>query len=67
MSVPEISEADVERFNRAVKDVKPGELAKSPALQRLVEDVQGLSREPADPADGPVGYNRIHNRHNRGR
>lgn len=50
----------VDRLARvAIQDVNPDEV-KSPALQRLIRDIQ--EETPA-----PSAYNRMHNRHNRGR
>ena len=50
----------VDRLARvAIKDINPDEV-KSPALKRLIHDIQ--EETPA-----PCAYNRMHNRHNRGR
>ncbi|MYC83216.1 MAG: hypothetical protein F4X19_14150 [Acidobacteria bacterium] len=50
----------VDRLARvAIQDINPDEV-KSPALQRLIHDIQ--EETPA-----PSAYNRMHNRHNRGR
>ena len=43
----------------AIQDINPNEV-KSPALKRLIQDIQ--EETPA-----PSAYNRLHNRHNRGR
>lgn len=45
---------------RAIIEVDPAAV-KSPALRRLIEEVRHGEESPA------TGYNRIHNRHNRGR
>jgi hypothetical protein len=50
----------VDRLARvAIKDIDPDEV-NSPALKRLIQDIQ--EETPA-----PSAYNRVHNRHNRGR
>ena len=50
----------VDRLARfAIQDIDPDEV-KSPALRRLIHDIQ--EETPA-----PCAYNRMHNRHNRGR
>ena len=48
---------------RAIQDIDPSEIG-SPALKRLIQDVRG---EPEGAAAMPSAYNRMHNRHNRGR
>ena len=45
----------------AVLDVDPNEVA-SPALKRLIQDIQEET-----PIPSVTAYNRMHNRHNRGR
>ena len=50
----------VEQLARvAIEDINPSEV-KSPALKRLIQDIQEETPEPS-------AYNRMHNRHNRGR
>ncbi len=39
---------------------------KSPVLQRIIKEVEDERRLPGDPRN-VQNYNRIHNRHNRGR
>ena len=52
--------AAVDRLARlAIEDINPNQV-KSPALKRLIQDIQ--EETPA-----PSAYNRMHNRHNRGR
>lgn len=58
----EIDHATVDRIARqAIEDVNPDDID-SPALRRLLKDV----RDGSDQEMHQV-YNRIHNRHNRGR
>ena len=55
-----LDSSTVEQLARvAIKDIGPDEV-KSPALKRLIQDIQ--EETPA-----PSAYNRVHNRHNRGR
>lgn len=55
-----LDSATVEEIARdAILDINPDEV-ESPALQRLIRDIQ--EETPA-----PSAYNRMHNRHNRGR
>jgi hypothetical protein len=60
----EIDIETVERIARlAIEDVSPQDVD-SPALKRLLEDIQDQgSGRPVS----PQLYNRMHNRHNRGR
>ena len=48
---------------RAILDIEPDKV-NSPALRRLVQDIQ---RQSQDDASSASAYNRMHNRHNRGR
>ena len=48
---------------RAIQDINP-ENVQSAALKRLIQDIQQQSRETTL---GASAYNRMHNRHNRGR
>ena len=58
----EIDHATVDRIARqALEDVNPDDID-SPALRRLLKDVRDGSDQ-----EMPQLYNRIHNRHNRGR
>lgn len=51
---------DVDQLAKeAILDINPEEV-KSPALKRLIQDV-------LDDTPTMTGYNRMHNRHNRGR
>ncbi len=60
----EIDRATVDRIARqAIEDVSPEDID-SPALRRLIEDVQDQSTQATAPLQL---YNRMHNRHNRGR
>lgn len=47
----------------AIQDIDPGAI-KSPALRRLIEDIREQTDSDTSP---PQAYNRVHNRHNRGR
>jgi hypothetical protein len=60
----ELDQATVDRIARqAIEDVSPDDI-ESPALRRLIEDVRDASdTQPAT----PQLYNRMYNRHNRGR
>lgn len=59
----EIDHATVERIVRqAIEDVRPEDI-ESPALKRLLEDIQESDSKPAT----PQLYNRMYNRHNRSR
>ena len=56
----DLDSSTVEQLARvAIKDIDPDEV-NSPALKRLIQDIQ--EETPA-----PSAYNRVHNRHNRGR
>ena len=61
--MPDYNDLDstaVERLAQmAIKDINPDKV-KSPVLKRLIQDIQ----EETPP---PNAYNRMHNRHNRGR
>lgn len=58
----ELTHEEVERIaERSIQDIKPEDVT-SPALRRLIEDIQ--SEEELAPT---TGYNRMHTRHNRGR
>jgi hypothetical protein len=46
----------------AIEDIRPEDI-NSPAVRRLIEDLQEKSVNPVS----PQLYNRTHNRHNRGR
>lgn len=46
----------------AIEDIRPEDI-NSPAIRRLIEDIQEKSDNPVS----PQLYNRTHNRHNRGR
>ncbi|NKC13731.1 MAG: hypothetical protein GKR94_16550 [Gammaproteobacteria bacterium] len=48
---------------RAIHEIDP-EQVPSPALRRLIQD---LRQAPDDDLAATTGYNRVHNRHNRGR
>ena len=47
----------------AIQDVDPDGI-KSPALKRLIDDIRDESNGSVSPSQA---YNRVHNRHNRGR
>ena len=48
---------------RAIQDIEPDQID-SPALRRLIQDIRG---EADDASANTSAYNRMHNRHNRGR
>lgn len=52
-----------ELARRAIQVVDP-DMIRSPALQRLMQDIRG---ETDDTGRVSSAYNRMHNRHNRGR
>ena len=58
----ELDDGTVEQLETmAIQDIDPEEVA-SPALKRLIQDIQA-----ATPTPNATAYNRMHNRHNRGR
>ena len=60
----ELDNAAVDLIARqAIQDINP-DMIESPALKRLIGDIQD---DVTGVASAPEAYNRVHNRHNRGR